>query len=114
VFAAHGEEFVLIGGAPFTDKAVGEKVEIGVAPSPQVHVTGTATASGPKWRAYRVTVTNANPRPAAFEGKLRVSDDNKVLQPSARLKRQDGAWLWAVTVPANGRAVLTYRVADAD
>ena len=114
VFAAHGAEFVLIGGTPFTDKAVGEKVEIGVAPSPQVHVTGTETANGPHWRTYRMTVTNANPRAIAFEGKLRLGDNDKLLQPSAKLTRQDGNWLWAVTVPANGRAVLTYRVTTPD
>ncbi len=114
VFAPSGEEFVLIGGEPFTDKAVGETVEIAVAPSPQVHVTGSVTASGPRWRSYRITVTNANPRAITFEGKLRVSDDARLQQPSTKLKRQDGNWLWTVSVPANGRAVLTYRVATPD
>ena len=114
VFEPHRGEFVLVGDGAVADKAVGEIVEFGVGQSPQVHVTAEAVADGEDrgnhWTDRKVTVTNANPRPIAFEGKLPGEDGARFTRLSHPLGRKDGQWLWAVTVPANGRAVLTYRV----
>lgn len=109
VFEPHAGEFVLLGGDAVSDKAVGEIVEFGVGPSPQVRVNGVTVASGPRWDDRKVTVTNATPRPIRFEGKLAVPDTVTFSRISHKLTRKDGQWLWAVTVPANGTAVLTYR-----
>ena len=64
------------------------------------------------WSDHKVTVTNANPRPIRFEGKAAIKDGACISRLSHPLARKDGQWLWAVTVPANGRAVLTYRVRE--
>ena len=112
VFEPHRGEFVLVGGGTVADKAVGEIVEFGVGRSPQVHVTSEQIADGEAWSDHQVTVTNANPRPIRFEGKAAIEDGARISRLSHPLGRKDGQWLWAVTVPANGRAVLTYRVRE--
>lgn len=88
---------LLIGEGSVGDKAVGEEVEIDVA-----------TATGVVARAVdgTLTITNANPYPVAFEANLGGRDLSAF---SAKVRKKDGAWLWAVTVPANGTATLGYR-----
>ena len=51
-------------------------------------------------------VTNANPYPVAFEGKL---GDRDLSGFTAKVRKKDGAWLWAVAIPANGTVTLGYR-----
>lgn len=110
VLEPHAGEFVLVGESAVADKAVGEIVEFGVGASPQVRVKAEQVARAKGWRDHKVTVTNANPHPISFEGKLSLAAETRFLRQSARLGRKDGQWLWAVKVPANGQAVLTYRV----
>jgi hypothetical protein len=114
VFAAHGDEFLLLGGDGLTDKAVGETVEIGAGTTAQVQVeTKVADARG-LWRDTVVTVSNANPFAVRFEGNLATDDNERIISHSAPLVRKDGHWQWAAQVPANGRAVLRYRLQRAN
>jgi hypothetical protein len=110
VFEPHAGEMVLAGKGRVFDKAVGERVEIGVGESPQVHVATAATGKEPHGQSYAVTVANAHPWPIRFEGKLRIDDDERIASSSTRLVRKDGYWLWAIDVPANGQAMLKYRL----
>lgn len=112
VLEPHGGQMVRVGSGGISDKAVGEMVEIPIARSPQVHIKRAATGRGDNWNAYVVTVSNANPWPIHFEGKVRVDDDVRIASSSAALTRKSGYWLWAANVPANSRAVLHYRLQD--
>ncbi|UVO55957.1 DUF4139 domain-containing protein [Sphingomonas sp. SUN039] len=91
---------LLLGEGSVGDKAVGEEVEIDVA---------TATGVIARQTDGKLTVTNDNPYPVAFEGKL---GDRNLSGFSARVRKKDGAWLWAATVPANGSVSLGYREKD--
>jgi hypothetical protein len=88
---------LLLGEGSVGDKAVGEDVEVDVA---------TATGIVARENQGVLTVTNANPYPVAFEAKLGNRDLSAF---SAKVRKKDGAWLWAVTVPANGTVTLGYR-----
>ncbi len=88
---------LLLGEGSVGDKAVGEEVEVDVA---------TATGIVARENQGTLTVTNANPYPVAFEAKL---GDRDLSAFSAKVRKKDGAWLWAITVPANGTMTLGYR-----
>ena len=93
---------LLLGEGGVADKAIGEEVEITVAPAPSVIATAVVQVKG----QVTLTVTNANPYPVAFEAKL---DSEGLSGFSTKTRRKDGAWLWETIVPANGIAVLAYR-----
>ena len=88
---------LLLGEGSVGDKAVGEEVEVDVA---------TATGLIARQNDGVLTVTNDNPYPVAFEGKL---GDRDLSGFSAKVRKKDGAWLWAVAIPANGTVTLSYR-----
>ncbi len=98
------------------DKAEGETVDIQLDEAPQVQldavVTRDSVVKGFRQQVVRVSVTNANRWPVRFEGKLAVADGEAVASSSVRLGRKDGMPLWEALIPAHGRAVLTYVLAD--
>lgn len=98
------------------DKAEGETVDIQLDEAPQVQldavVTRDSVVKGLRHQVVRVSVTNANRWPVRFEGKLAVADGEAVASSSVRLGRKDGSPLWEASIPAHGRAVLTYVLAD--
>jgi hypothetical protein len=105
---------LLIGESRLDDKAIGEEVELGYAESPPVRLAAERTASGDGWRDYRVTLTNANPRPVRFELRLGLEDGATFQRTGAKLTRKEGSWLWSPIIPANGSVNLTYRVRTPD
>ena len=113
VFEPHAGGMVRVGAGRVGDKAVGEKLEVSVGASPQVQVAVVQLAKarrGAKGQDYRVTITNANPFAVRFEGKLPA--EGHYSRTSAPLTRQDGAQVWATSVPANGRASFAYHSGD--
>jgi len=92
------------------DKAEGEEVNVTLEDSAQVHVSRLEKKLGERMSELRVKVGNANAWPVRFEGKLFLADGAKLERASAALGRKDGRPLWAVTIPAQGSATLTYRV----
>ncbi|NML08536.1 hypothetical protein HHL13_22315 [Sphingomonas sp. G-3-2-10] len=113
VFEPLGESRALIGEGSIADKAVGEEVEIRIAQSWQVNVMVDEIESGDDWTSHLLTVTNANPFPVRFEAELTTYDGWTRARTSARLKRKNGKDIWAVEVPANGKAELRYRLTEA-
>jgi len=101
----------LTGQGRLEDRAVGDDVEIGFAPSPNVQLTGrlVATDRAGRWRDFELIVTNSLPEPVRFEASLPPQPDTRLI-PATRLGERDGAPLWTVRVPANGTATLRYRV----
>ena len=102
-----GQPF-LLGEGRMTDRAVGEMVEVAIADAPGVRVMQVQADRPGKDREATVTVSNDQSGTARFEA--RFGDDQKPLKASGgALKRVDGYWVWATTIPANGSRTLTLR-----
>jgi hypothetical protein len=111
LFADHGGRRILIGQGRLDDRAVGDDVEIGFAPSAsvQARIEQVTAAPDDHWTDYRMVVTNDQNRPVRFEAEFARSDGTRLV-PRTRLGERDGMALWAVNVPAGGTATLRYRV----
>jgi hypothetical protein len=116
LFAKGEARPVLIGQGSIGDNSVGEDVEIDVGAASAVTAQIT---SGPRPsrggpivavpafnQEWELTVSNAHPYPIRFEAELEPGD--RKINSATALGRRDGRPLWAVTVPANGRATLRY------
>ncbi len=100
VFEGKSGRELLLGEGSVGDKAIGEEVEVDVT---------TATGVIARQNDGVLTVTNDNPYPVAFEGKL---GDRDLSGFTGKVRKKDGAWLWAVAIPANGSVTLGYREKD--
>lgn len=108
VFEAVGTRPILVGESATDDKALGEDVEFKLGESPNVTVDNDEVVRKGRRTGYRLTVTNANPWPIAYEAKFAPVDGR--FTASAKLGKRDGKALWAVMVPANGTATLDYSI----
>ena len=108
VFEATGGRPILVGESSTDDKAVGEDIEFKLGTSPSVSVDADEVIRKGRRTGYRLTVTNANPWPIAYEAKFAPVDGR--FTASAKLGKRDGKALWAVLVPANGTATLDYSI----
>ena len=116
LFGGPRERPILIGEGSVRDRAVGEDVEISVGDAVGVltrieESDSGETGEGEDWDDYVLTVSNDQPEPVRFEAEFRVEEDS-IFTPRGRLGNRDGMPLWRVTVPANGRATLRYRVTE--
>lgn len=101
---------ILLGQGFVGDYAVGEDVEIPIGQAVSVAAQVVRLSEGPdRTGEWELTVTNAKPAPVQFEAQF-VEGGMKLSSETA-LTRRNGRPFWAVTVPANGRAVLRYRMA---
>jgi hypothetical protein len=110
IFQEARDRPMLLGEAAIEDKAIGEEVEFVAAMATSVSVEvdrGAIDKAGA--RTDTVTVSNANDRPIAFEAEFLLDPEQTLSGFSKRTKNVDGKIRWPVTIPANGRAVLTYR-----
>ena len=110
VFEAVGGRPILVGESSTDDKAIGEEVEFKLGESPSVTAEAEALTRKGQSTLYRMTVTNANPWPVAYEAKFQRTDAK--MTASAQLGKRDGKALWAVTVPANGAVSLDYTIRE--
>jgi hypothetical protein len=113
IFAERGGRPLLLGESYIEDRAVGEPVEIPLG----IGAAGVTTEiglvqEGPGWKDFVVSAVNRRDAPARYELEMFVHDGER-LQPAVTLPRRNGRPLWAVDVPANGRAELRYRVYSA-
>jgi hypothetical protein len=128
------EDGVFVGEAPLRDSPVGVPVELGIGRSndldlrilnvAQAEVSLDSIDAGAKdlliglltHRAYiplSLRIVNAKPRPVTFElrqGQLDEFVDLRVKNASLRPQRKAGDYLWRLTVPARGEALLSYEV----
>ncbi len=111
VFEATGGRPILVGESSTDDKAVGEDVEFKLGTSPSVNADVDEVIRKGRRTGYRLTVTNANPWPIAYEAKFQRTDAK--MTASAQLGKRDGQALWMVSVPANGTATLDYTISAA-
>ena len=108
VFAPRGERTILIGEGDVDDRAVGEEVEFRIGQAPGVRVVQREVARSKRVVDVELVITNDLLRPVRVEAEL--GGDGTKLSSKARLGRRNGRPSWVVTVPANGRATLRYRV----
>jgi len=111
LFAQGPDRPILIGQGSVADRAVGEDVEIEFDEAAGVTTQVELVRETPRWTEYRLTATNDQRRPVRFEAEFQGAGSD--FHPSRRLARRDGHPFWSTTIPANGRAVLRYRVGAA-
>ena len=105
LFGRRAGRRILIGEGRIDDHTVGEKVQIPIAPAPGVRARQTPFASD-EGGGYLLELTNDLSRAQTVEIELPLDAKARGTQ----LVKRDGWMLWKVTVPANGRAELRYRV----
>ena len=107
LFATRGGRRILVGEGKIDDHAIGEKVEIPIATATGVRAHQEMFVSD-DGGGYQLTLTND--LPTAQKAEIELPLETKGL--GARLVNRDGWMVWQVTVPANGRSVLRYRIGD--
>ena len=108
LFAEGPDRTMLLGESHVEDRAVGDDVEIEFAPAAGVTSRVQLVRRRGRWRDYRLIVSSDRPAPIRFEAEFPGARAG--FRPESRLPRRDGFPYWAVTVPANGTAVLRYRL----
>ncbi|NBC37440.1 hypothetical protein GTZ99_12865 [Novosphingobium sp. FSY-8] len=96
------------GEGSMADKAQGEEIDVEVADGQKVTLQVRAAEPAPGRRDVRAELTNANPWPIRFEGRVPLFAGERIVTSSARLGRKNGLPLWVVTVPAHGRVQLRF------
>ena len=121
LFEKHGGRPVLIGEGTVRDTALDEELEIELGEHDQLRTAIRRNEADSErieddedLESYELEVTNAGDRPAPVEIVLSLGEDEKLEKVSAKLGRKNGRPLWRITVPANGRAILRYRVRELD
>ena len=112
VLLDRGTGALVVGEGALDDRALGDRVDIGTAQTPQVTVRQVVTQRRKDGRMMAVTVSNANPFAIRFEGTFRQTPSAAIHDSSAPLGLQDGHRVWALAVPAHGRVTLHYRLTD--
>ena len=109
LFAAGRERPILLGEGSVGDRAVGEDVEIELGVATGITARLTRIGTNGKEGEFELVVTNDHDRPIAYEADFAdivASDDKK-------LRRRNGRPFWTVTVPANGKVSIRYRLVPA-
>jgi hypothetical protein len=109
--AASGLRALVVGQADLADRAVGDRVELSMGPTPQVQVSQREVSHGRRSRVLSVSVSNANRFAVTFVGTFRQTPPDAISAPSQPLMLEEGHREWRVRVPAHGRATLRYNIA---
>jgi hypothetical protein len=110
VFGERAGRPLLLGEGFIRDRAVGEEVEIELPTNASgVRSEISLVREGRRSQDFIVTVSNDRAVPASYELEMFAGEGERV-RPERRLGRRNGHPLWAVTIPANSRASLRYRV----
>ena len=105
----------LVGETSIKDKAVEEDVELELPDAGDygVEVDDEDTGKdGENWEDRRITVSNANGYAVTFELEIEQSGDYRYSRFSDGTFDRKGKKVWRVTVPADGKKVLTYRATE--
>ncbi len=114
VFEEQGGTMLLSGEGGLPDRAEGEDVEIELAQSTQVTLESERLSGDQGSRTIKLVARNARAVPIRFEARIATSASEHVAGPSQKLQRKDGRSVWAVAIPANGTASLTYKIVNSD
>ena len=111
LFGGDRERPVLIGEGSVGDRAIGEDVEIEIGNAPGVLVQVIRANVDDDDADYLLVATNDQTRPVRFDAEFDgVSEKDICRDRKVKLGKRNGHPLWSVTIPANGRVSLGYRV----
>lgn len=113
VFEPKGDAVLLSGEGGLADRAVGEDVEIMLAPATQVTLEAETIENKDRARTVRLTARNARAVPVQFEARIASNvgtqiNGAKPARATGKVLRKDGRTIWAVTIPANGTVSWDY------
>lgn len=97
---------LLAGQDSLKDRAVGDKVEMGIGTGSDVRMTANIISDTGKLRTWKVKVTNARSHPVKVELKIPY----KLKGKPALVTPIDGIPTWRITVPAHGEANLDFQM----
>lgn len=109
-------EPMLVAETNVKDKAVGELIDLQL-PEPEdifVDADQEEVDSGERWTRYRITIENDGDRPEPVEVSFANDEYYMVDKISRPTKLRDGKRIWSVTVPAEGKKTIDYRVSEVD
>ena len=119
LFEKYGARPILIGEGSVRDTAVDEELEVELGENEQVRTLIRYNEEDERkiedeedLESYELEVTNAGDAPVPVEISLRLDEDEKLEKVSRKLARKNGRPFWRTVVPANGSAILRYRVRD--
>ncbi len=98
------------------DKAVGELIDLQLPDQDDSDVDADQEEldSGEGWTRYRITIENDGEQPEPVEVSF-ASDASYMVDKIGRpTKLRDGKRIWSVTVPAEGKKTVDYRVNEVD
>lgn len=110
----HGGAMLPVGEGALPDRAEGEDIDIELGAAPGLTLRQQQQGKPGAQTAFRATLSNARSVPVRFEGRLLLSQNERVVRSSTPLGRKNGLPLWSLTVPANGSASLDYTIARND
>ncbi|MEO5773573.1 MAG: hypothetical protein ABIQ32_05590 [Sphingomicrobium sp.] len=99
---------LLVGEGSTGDKAVGEKVEVELSAPTNVNVELKTLERRKEIARLALTVANALPRPVVYEAELGSTEQRLSGFTGGKVVREDGKWIWRVSVPANSTRELRY------
>ena len=105
LYAMRGGQPFLLGEGRMGDRTVGEKVEVVLDEAPGVTVEQRRMSRDEQGGEVEIVATNDQPVAVPFEALF--GDSAKPL--GNLLRRRDGQWLWAATIPANSSRTLRLR-----
>ncbi len=111
LYAEHDGRPFLVGEGRMTDRAVGEKVEVPISSAPGVRVNQRLVERSDKSFDIELVATNDQPVAVPFEA---VFADSGIPVGKNALKKRDGEWVWAITIPGNGTKTLRFRYRNPD
>lgn len=104
VFEQVGDMRLLAGEADIGDKAADERIDYDLAESADVRIAVRPTGSTRERPDWTIALSNARP----FDVTAEVTIPHDIEPRPKDMERRGNAWIWRVTVPANGKADLTY------
>ncbi|MGP1281538.1 MAG: DUF4139 domain-containing protein [Parasphingopyxis sp.] len=110
VFGATANRRMQLAESRLPDSAVGELVELAVAPSTQVMLSTVRGEDSGDANEWRLTVTNANSVRAEVEIDIGAQTVNLDIPGRARTVEREGRRYWLVRVPGEGERSLRLRV----
>lgn len=114
VFEEQGGTLLLSGEGGLPDRAEGEDVEIELADSTQVTLEARRLSGDERSRLIELVARNARPVPVRFEARIATSASARLTGAPRQLQRKEGRNIWAVSIPANGSASVTYKIVNSD
>jgi hypothetical protein len=106
LFEQSGPSYQFIGEDGLADRTVGDDVEIAVGESSDVQLSLTITEETSAFEDWRADLSNATKQSINAE----IMVPHKLAKPPRGAKYRADAWRLPVTVPANGKATISYRV----